>query len=337
MESKHAISVVIPVFNEVESLPPLVERLVSALDSLGPYEVVFVNDGSQDGSESVLDAFTQQYPGRIRVVHLGTNCGKSIAPQTGFEAASNDLIVMMDADLQDQPEEIHKLVRHLEEKGLDVVTGWKADRHDPISKTLPSRLFNRILRRFSGLDIHDFNCGLKAMRSECVERLSLYGQLHRFMLILLASYGFKVGELPVEHSPRLYGHSKYRARRFYEGLMDFLTVFFITRYLQSPLYFFGFYGIFCFVASVVYGGFFIVLHLISLVADYPQGSLNEHPIWILSPVMFLIGLIFIFFGLLGELYYHLTANRLGRKYVKRRVGFENQDRSSPVARNRDIQ
>lgn len=322
MQPKYKISVIIPVFNEAESLPPLVKRLMPVLNQLGSHEVMFINDGSTDKTEVVLNDFNNEYSDSIKSIHLRTNCGKSCALQIGFKEALGELIVMMDSDLQDRPEEIPKLITHLNENSLDVVTGWKFVRHDPISKTIPSLIFNRIVRWFSGLDIHDFNCGLKVMRRECVDGLMLYGHLHRLLLVLLANQGYKVGEVKIIHSPRKYGYSKFGAWRIYQGLMDFLTVFFITRYLQSPLYFFGFYGVCFFLISILYGGFFVGMHIYSLYTYYPQGNLTEHPIWILSPVMFLAGLIFIFFGLIGELICHHFPVRSRTGHIKNKVGFE---------------
>lgn len=322
MASKYDISVVIPVFNECDSLKPLAERLLPVLKAIGTHEVIFVNDGSSDGSADVLDGLSRAHAGLIKVIHLRANCGKSIALQYGFKEAQGELVVMIDADLQDKPEEIPTLVKYLKENDLDIVTGWKLSRRDPISKRLLSRLFNYVVRRFSGLDIHDFNCGLKVMRRDCLRDLRLYGSLHRFIIVMLANQGFKVGEHKVQHSPRKYGHSKYNARRIYEGLLDFFTIFFITRYVQSPLYFFGFYGILCFLAAFLCGGFFLTLHFISIVKYFPQGRLSEHPLWMLSPIMFLIGLIFIFFGLMGELIYYLfSSQQTSQNHIRNRTGF----------------
>lgn len=322
MASKYDISVVIPVFNERDSLRPLAERLLPVLKAVGSNEIIFVNDGSIDGSGDALDSLNREHAGVIKIMHLRANCGKSMALQFGFKEAQGELVVMMDADLQDKPEEIPALVKDLKENDLDIVTGWKFSRRDPISKRLLSRLFNYVVRRFSGLNIHDFNCGLKVMRRDCLKDLRLYGSLHRFIIVMLANQGFKVGEYKVEHSRRQYGHSKYSARRMYEGLLDLFTIFFITRYVQSPLYFFGFYGILCFLAAFLCGGFFLTLHLISLVKYFPQGRLSEHPLWLLAPIMFLIGLIFIFFGLTGELIYYLfSAQQSNQNYIRRRVGF----------------
>lgn len=322
---KYKISVIIPVFNEAESILPLIERLFPVLEPFRHFEIIFVNDGSSDRTKEILEKFYEEYPNLIKTIHLRTNCGKSIALQTGFEEASGKLVVMMDGDLQDKPEEIPKLIQHLEENKFDVVTGWKFRRFDPISKTLPSHFYNFVLRKFSGLNIHDFNCGLKVMRRECLKELRLYGQLHRFILVLLAEQGFKVGECKVEHAPRKYGCSKFKSRRLYEGLMDFLTIIFVTRYLHSPLHFFGFYGVVCFIVSFFYTLFFAVGHVVSLVKSLPQWHLAEHPVWVLGPILFLIGVIFIFFGLIGELIYHIFSAQLQSKYIQKRIGFGTED------------
>ncbi|RKY32030.1 MAG: glycosyltransferase [Candidatus Omnitrophota bacterium] len=324
MKQIHNISVVIPVFNEKDTLRLLADRLLRVLKPFGKYEVIFVNDGSVDGTEDVLDNLCSEHPQLIKGIHLRTNCGKSAALDYGFKQASGELIAMIDGDLQDTPEEIPVLIKYLQDNKLDVVNGWRMVRRDIFLKTLSSRLFNQVVCMLSGLKIHDFNCGLKVMRRECLQNLKLYGQLHRFMIILLAKQGFRIAEHKVRHSPRKYGHSKYGSRRAYEGLMDLLTVIFITRYIQSPLYFFGFYGLLSFLAASIYTGFFLVLHLRSIFTYYPQGNLIEHPIWILGPAMFLVGVIFIFFGLMGELIYHISPAHLSQNRVKRQVGFEHE-------------
>jgi len=326
MTKKCKISVVIPVLNEAESLRPLVSRLMPVLSPLGSHEVIFVDDGSDDDTSAVLEALHNEYPDIIKAIHLRVKRGKSIALQCGFDVAVGQLVVMMDGDLQDHPEEIPKLVEYLEENNLDTVTGWKVNRQDSIIKTLPSRYFNFMLRWLSGLDIHDFNCGLKVFRAECVKRLKIYGQLHRFMLVLIKQHGFKVGEVKVKHSSRKYGYSKYGKRRLYEALMDFMTVIFISRYLQSPLYFFGFYGLVCFFFSVLIGSFFIALHILSWLTDFPHGSLNEHPLWLGSPFLFLAGLIFVSFGLVCDMVYYQSNTRLYQCDIQKKVGFEKNNK-----------
>lgn len=315
-----AFSVVIPVYNEVQSLAPLVERLVPVLKDLGSAEAIFVNDGSHDGSSEELDRLQALHPDLIKVAHLQRNCGKAIALQTGFDLSSGELVAMMDADLQDAPEELPILTAHLKSQNLDVVTGWKFERHDPLSKRLPSKLFNWVVSRTLGQTIHDFNCGIKLMRRHCLSALYLHGQLHRFILVFLITAGFKVGEMKVRHAPRTFGRSKYGTWRIFEGLMDFVAVIFITYFSQSPLYFFGFWGLCSIAFGLIFGGFFLLLHLIYLMGDFPQGDMVQHPVWILSPIAILIGVVFMFFGLLAEMGYHLARPRQDH-LVSRTKGF----------------
>ncbi len=315
------ISAVIPVFDERDSLEELTQRLQKVLAELGPYEIIFVNDGSRDGSAELLDRLARRHPGIVKVIHLQSNRGKATALQVGLDAGKGKFLATLDADLQDQPEEIPNLLRHLLDNRLDVVSGWKVDRQDPLSKRMPSRLFNWALRRLSGLENHDFNCGLKVLRRECAAHLKLYGQLHRFILVFLAVEGFRIGEVPVQHAPRLYGRSKYGIVRLYEGLFDFLSMFFIVRFSHSPLYFFGFYGLLSFLLGILIGGFYFSQHLIFIIYDLPKFRLSEHPLWLLSPMLFLAGLTFISFGLLGELVYRLHEPHSQNMYVDRRVGF----------------
>jgi len=304
------LSVVIPVFNEQDSLGILLGRLLPVLEQVGPSEVIFVNDGSTDETMHILNKLQQAHPEVVRVIHLRTNCSKSVALQIGFNETCGRLIAMMDGDLQDQPEELLKLINTLEKEELDAVTGWKVNRQDDyLSKNFPSKIFNWIMRRLSDLHIHDFNCGLKVFRRECLGSFTLYGQLHRFILVFIKHHGFKVGEIGIEHAPRQFGFSKYGARRIYHGFMDILTVFFITRYLHSPLHFFGIYGVATLGLSVPIGAFYLGCHLFYLLSGNLGWSLAEHPLWLISPILFLIGLVMIFFGLLGEMLTYCFSSR----------------------------
>ncbi|MBF0146741.1 MAG: glycosyltransferase family 2 protein [Magnetococcales bacterium] len=320
------ISVVLPVFNEAETLNLLVDRLLPVLARIGPHEVIFINDGSYDGSTEIISQLVRLHPGVLKAVHFRINQGKSNALKVGFELAQHELVLMMDTDLQDQPEEIPKLLHAMREQNLDVVTGWKFRRRDPLTKTLPSRLFNRIVRRFSRIPIRDFNCGFKLIRRECLQELPLYGQLHRYILVLMANRGYRIGEVPIEHAPRRFGHSKFGTSRMFTGLMDFLTVFFLTRYVQSPLYFFGAYSMICIVFSILWGGFFMVMHFISLFIDYPGGLLQSHPIWLFSPFMMVVGFMFLAFGLLGELTFYLHLGHAGQKPIRCIEGFDSKEK-----------
>lgn len=310
------ISVVVPVYNESESIPLLLDRLVPVLDRLGRWQLIMVNDGSTDGSGEVLNRIHRDSPERVTVIHLRTNRGKATALSAGFKEAKGRLVAMMDADLQDHPEELPKLVEHLEQNQLDVVTGWKINRQDPVTKTIPSLFFNKVLHLFFNLKIHDHNCGLKLMRCECLHGLELYGQLHRFLLILLADRGFRIGEVGVNHSPRRYGRTKYGIMRIFQGAMDFMTVVFITRYVESPMYFFGFYGLLCLIGAVFISG---LIFTGWIAADNPIGYLDRHPIWLLAPICLMACILFWGLGLLGELVYHLSNWRRKQDWVANRL------------------
>jgi len=316
------LSVVIPVFNEEESLPTLLDRLLTVLDAIGSHEVIFVNDGSSDNTGQTLNEFAARHPGVVKVLSLRINKGKSIALQHGFNMATGELVAMMDADLQDQPEEIPKMLHYMEQNNLDVVNGWKFVRHDPVSKTLPSRLFNKVLCLFTCLNIHDFNCGLKIMKRECLRGITLYGQLHRFILVLIAHQGYRIGELPINHAPRRFGKSKYGTKRLYQGLFDFFTVIFLTRYLRSPLYIFGYYGMLCFTVSLTFGAWYLFFKpFSSWLLNIHSSPLSDTPLWLVSPFCLVTGLIFICFGLLGELTYYLHAERHVARDLEASMGF----------------
>jgi glycosyltransferase involved in cell wall biosynthesis len=230
------ISFIIPVYNERDTLEPLVEGIA---EHAAPhaYRIVFVDDGSTDGSTEVLADLAQRYAS-VEVVYFRCNCGKTTALTAGFARATGDLVFTMDADLQDDPKEIPRFIEKIEE-GFDLVSGWKQKRHDPWHKTLPSRVYNRRVTRLFGLDIHDVNCGFKAMRTEVARNFRLYGERHRLLPVLAKNLGYRVGEIVVEHHARRYGVSKYGFERFYRGALDVTTTWFITRYGEKPLHFFG--------------------------------------------------------------------------------------------------
>ncbi|MFC1694267.1 glycosyltransferase family 2 protein [Candidatus Latescibacterota bacterium] len=291
------LSVVVPLYNECESLKELYDGIIAACDGMdSEFEVLFVDDGSRDGSFDILSGIRKRDK-RVRIIRFTANSGKSAALQAGFDNASGDYIITMDADLQDDPAEIPALIAALE-SGLDLVSGWKKHRRDPLSKRLPSRLFNMVVRFFSGMKLHDFNCGLKAYRSEVVKSFSIYGELHRYVPVLAKFNGFRVGEIPVNHRQRKYGSSKYGARRFLSGFLDLLTMILLTRYTSKPLHFFGTVGlIFCFLGGIV--NFYIV----TLWLRY-HNIQGRQPLLIGGIFLFLLGVQFISTGLLAELITH---------------------------------
>lgn len=308
------ISVIVPVYNEEGSLRELTSRLLATLQPYSSYEIIFVNDGSNDGSFEILESLFSENE-YILVISLVRRQGKSSALQAGFDTARGELVIMIDADLQDHPEEIPKLVEKLEQEDLDIVTGWKLVRNDPLSKTIPSRLFNMATSKLSGLKVHDLNCGLKVMRAKCLKDLFLYGQLHRFMLVMLSSSGYRVGEVPVKHSMRKHGQSKYGSRRLIEGVLDFFTIFFICRFLHSPMYFFGTYGLLFFLFSVVIGLYFFTGHAFYLFSGSSMWALDKHPLWLFSPFLLFMSLICFFIGSLAQLILHINNMNLHRMTV----------------------
>ena len=243
------VSVVIPLLDEEESLRELTSGVEKALEGLS-FEIIFVDDGSQDGSWAVIDQLHQAQPEVIRGIRFARNYGKSAALQKGFEAAQGAVVFTMDADLQDDPEELPAMRQQLLEGGLDLVSGWKKERHDPLSKTLPTKLYNWATRRVSGIHLHDFNCGLKCYRWQVVKAIEVQGEMHRYIPMLAKMAGFdKIGEKVVTHHARPYGVSKFGLERLTNGVLDLMTVGFIARFGRKPMHFFGLLGILMFMVS----------------------------------------------------------------------------------------
>ncbi len=292
------VSVVIPLFNEEDSLAELCQRVVGELEKLNKkHEIVFIDDGSTDGSFAALMQLKERYP-QIRIVRFRRNFGKSAALSEGFKRAQGEVVITMDADLQDDPAEIPALMAKLED-GLDLVSGWKKKRHDPINKTVPSKLFNFATRLLTGIKIHDFNCGLKAYRKEVIKALPVYGELHRYLPVLAHWQGFRVGEIVVTHHPRQFGRSKFGARRFLNGFFDLITVLFITRYRQKPLHLFGFFGVLSALAGMA-----ILLYL-TIIWFQGQG-IGHRPLLFLGVLLVLVGGQSLSLGLIGEM---ITSTR----------------------------
>ena len=288
------ISIVVPVYNEEGSLPELQSKLTGVLGGMGrAYEIVYVDDGSTDASLDMLRGFYESDE-HVRVLSFRRKYGKSAALCLGFDEARGDIIVTIDADLQDDPEEIPRLIAKIEE-GYDLVSGWKKKRHDPVSKTIPSRFFNRMTAAVTGLRLHDINCGLKAYRRVVTDHIRVYGQLHRFLPVFAHKAGFRVGELPVTHHPRRHGKTKYGINRFLHGSLDLLTVVLITGYTGNPLHFFGTIGI-----GFTLGGFLINCYLLYLKVVY--GNIRGRtPLLMLGVLLMLLGFQLVSTGLLAEL------------------------------------
>jgi glycosyltransferase involved in cell wall biosynthesis len=286
------ISVVVPVFNEERSVALLYEELQASLDAIGDWEVVFVDDGSTDGSFGALTRLHSREP-NVRVVRLRRNFGKAAALAAGFGQAAGDVVVTIDGDLQDDPSEIPHLLAKLDE-GFDLVSGWKVHRRDPLTRRIPSKIFNWVVRRFSGLRLHDMNCGLKAYRAEVVHGLVLYGELHRFIPVLAHEQGYRVGELPVNHRPRGHGRSRYGLERYVRGFLDLLTVSFMGRYRHRPLHLFGGLGL-------LLGGLGTAV-LVYLTIDKLLGhAIGKRPLLTLGVLLVVVGMQFFSLGLISEL------------------------------------
>ena len=287
------VSVVVPLYNEEQSLRELYDKLRSALGKTSRYEIIFVDDGSTDCSMRVLHDLRHR-DRRVKIIRFRRNYGKSAALSVGFHHAKGEYIITMDADLQDDPNEIPSLLNELK-KGFDLVSGWKKKRFDPITKTIPSRFFNFVTSVLTGIPIHDFNCGLKGYRKEVVKEVKVYGELHRYIPVLAAWQGFKISEVSVQHHPRKYGKTKFGMGRFWKGFLDLLTVLFTTRYFRRPLHLFGFWGLVFFLA-----GFFIDLYLVIL--KFVEGmSLGNRPLFVGGILLIIVGVQFVSVGLLGEM------------------------------------
>ena len=299
------ISVVVPLLNEERSLEALYRAIADALEPLGhDYEVVFVDDGSTDASLAVLSRLHDETT-NVVVIHLRRNFGKAAALQAGFVEARGELVVTIDADLQDDPAEIPKLLAKLDE-GFDLVSGWKTRRNDPLARRLFSRVFNWVTGVISGVHLHDVNCGLKAYRAEVLHGIRLYGELHRFIPVLASYRGYRIAEIPVNHRPREHGRSRYGPERYLRGFFDLLSVTFMGRYKHRPLHLFG--GVGVLMGAV---GFVILLYL-SIEWFWGQ-AIGQRPLLTLGVLLLVVGIQFVSLGLLSELITSQHEERLDER------------------------
>ena len=308
-EAPPAISLVIPVYNEKESVRPLYEQICASMEATGEiFEIVFVDDGSTDGSFNALRALHASDP-RVHVIRFRRNFGKSPALLAGFNKSRGEIIFTLDADLQDDPAEIPQFLEQIRE-GYDLVSGWKYPRLDPISKTFPSKIFNNIVKRTTGVQLHDMNCGFKAYRRELLEELKLYGELHRFIPVMAAWRGYSITEVKVRHHPRQFGKSKFGAKRFLRGFLDLLTVLFLTTYIRTPLRLFGPLGISSFLAG------FIIDAWVVFNRAFFNDPIHNHPILFLGVMLMIVGVQLVLSGLQSEMIRHFNFSARDEFSVK---------------------
>ena len=299
------VSVVVPLLNEVDSLEELTDRIHQALSPHWTYEVILVDDGSDDGSWEKIRELSEKSP-NIRGIRFRRNYGKSPALQQGFRKARGRFIATMDADLQDDPAEVPHMIRMMEEQKLDLVSGWKKVRYDPISKTIPSRFFNYVTSLTTGIKLHDFNCGLKVYRTEVVRHLTLYGELHRYIPYLAKQQGFsRIDEKVVQHHPRKHGMPKFGLSRFIKGFLDLLTLLFLGHYMKRPMHFFGGLGT---LFLIIGGGITIYLTIMRL---FFEVYLSGRPLFLFGILFLILGVQLFAIGFLGEIFNQTRVDKQG--------------------------
>lgn len=327
-KSKYDISIVIPAKDEDESIPELSQWISRALTPHGfSYEVIFIDDGSTDNTWDVIEKISQNDP-HVKGFRFNRNYGKSAALQTGFRAAQGDVVITMDADLQDSPDEVPELYKMIKTDGYHLVSGWKKKRNDPLSKTVPSKFFNKVTSMISGIKLHDFNCGLKAYDRKVIKNISVYGEMHRYIPVIAKWAGFKkIGEKVVEHRARKYGSTKFGWERFMNGFLDLLSITFVSKFRQKPMHFFGLLGTLSFLV-----GFFITLSIFwnkfyayFIVHEPLKRAITDQPLFYVALVAVVIGVQLFLTGFLAEM---LAMQSLSsRDYlVISKVGMEEAER-----------
>jgi glycosyltransferase involved in cell wall biosynthesis len=299
------VTIVVPLYNEEESLPELTEWIDRVCkEAKLSYEIVFIDDGSTDTSWSVVEGLIQKNPD-LKGIKFRRNYGKSAALNKGFEAADGDVVITMDADLQDSPDEIPELHRMVKEDGFDLVSGWKKKRHDPLGKTLPSKFFNRTTRAISGIKLHDFNCGLKAYRNNVVKNVEVYGEMHRYIPVIAKWAGFKnIGEKVVEHRARKYGVTKFGMERLIKGYLDLLSITFISKFGKRPMHLFGTLGTLLFLV-----GFGIGIYLTIAKYFYEVYKMTDRPLFYLGLLAMMMGSQLFVTGFLAEMISRNSTDR----------------------------
>ena len=311
MDKTLELTIIVPLFNEAESLPELVRWINRTLDGRGwEYEIIMVDDGSTDGSWKVVRELAEA-DGRIHGIRFRRNYGKSAALYHGFKAAGGNVVVTMDADLQDSPEEIPEMYRMVTEDGWDVVSGWKQHRQDnKLTKNLPSKLYNATARWITGIHLHDMNCGLKAYRNEVVKNIEVYGEMHRYIPYLAKNAGFeRITEKPVHHQKRKYGKSKFGLERFVNGFLDLLSLWFLSTFGKKPMHFFGFTGILMFLAGFVIAVWLIVAKLIHQAGGMHFRPVTDQPLFYLALLAVVLGVMLFLAGFICEMISRTSTER----------------------------
>ena len=316
------ISVVIPLFNEEESLPELsdwIERVMK--ENNFSYEILFVDDGSKDHSWEVITELSEKNP-RIRGLKFVRNYGKTAALQTAFQAVKGKVVITMDADLQDSPDEIPELYRMITEEKFDLVSGWKKKRYDPITKTIPTKIFNAATRSISGVNLHDFNCGLKAYRKEVVQNITIYGEMHRYIPVIAKWNGFaKIGEKVVQHQARKYGYTKFGLERFIFGFLDLLSIAFVNKFGRRPMHLFGSLGTLMFFVGSIIAFWLIGTKIYKIyISHEPFRNVTENPLFFLALVAITVGPQLFLAGFIGELFVKQSISKTGDYLVSEKSG-----------------
>lgn len=296
------ISVVIPLYNEDESLPELTSWIAKVMDEHNfSYELMFIDDGSTDSSWAVIEQLKLQFPS-VKAVKFRRNYGKSAALNVAFEAAQGDVIITMDADLQDSPDEIPELYRRLKEEKFDIISGWKKKRYDPITKTIPTKLFNAATRKMSGIKLNDFNCGLKAYRKDVIKTIEVYGEMHRYIPVIAKWAGFnKIGEQVVEHRARKYGVTKFGLSRFINGFLDLLSIFFVGKFGKRPMHFFSLLGVLSFLLGTIIAIWMIGVKLYHISMNLTYRDITDQPLFYIALVAIILGSQLFLTGFVAEL------------------------------------
>ena len=305
------LSIIVPMYNEEESVKILHQRILESIKALYDYEIIFIDDGSKDKSVQMVKEIIAE-DANVHLIVFRKNFGKAAALQVGFRNATGDIVITMDADLQDDPKEIPRMIEKLDE-GYDLVSGWKQKRHDPLEKRLPSKLFNKVTSTLSGVNLHDFNCGFKAYRKEVVDSIDVYGELHRYIPVLAYRKGFRITEIVVEHHAREFGKSKYGFERYLRGLFDSMTVAFLGKFYDRPMYFFGKIGLALCLLGGLICGYLTVLWCLGQ-------AIGGRPLLMLGVLMLILGVQMFSTGFIGDMLVDATyRSRYTEDHIKEKI------------------